>query len=89
MKVSSVEAIVDALAKADVRYLVAGGIAVNAHGHLRLTNDVDLVIHLDPANILRAWHALQELGYRPTVPVRMEEFADSAIREGWIREKGM
>jgi hypothetical protein len=89
VKVSTVEAIVAALAHADVRYLVAGGIAVNAHGYVRLTNDVDIVIDLDPANLRRAWIALEELGYRPMVPVRIEDFADPTTRERWIREKGM
>jgi len=35
MKLTSFEAIVRALDEAGVRYLVAGGLAVNAHGYLR------------------------------------------------------
>ena len=31
-----------------MRYLVAGGLAVNAHGYLRLTRDVDIVLQLGP-----------------------------------------
>lgn len=89
MKVATVEAIIAALARAEARYLMAGGIAVNAHGYLRLTEDVDLVVRLDPENVGRAWTALAELGYQPTISVRVEEFADPAIRERWIREKGM
>ncbi len=89
MKVSNFEAIALALNDAEVRYLVAGGIAVNAHGHLRLTNDVDLVVKLDPANVRAAWSTLEDLGYRPAVPLRMDEFADTATRERWTREKGM
>ena len=41
MKLTSFEAIVRALNAANVRYLVAGGLAVNAHGYARFTNDVD------------------------------------------------
>jgi hypothetical protein len=74
---------------ARVRYLVAGGIAVNAHGYVRLTYDVDLVIQLKPENIEPAFKALADLGYRPTVPVTAEQFADEANRARWIREKGM
>lgn len=48
MKLSSVEAIVGALEKAGVRYLVAGGLAVVAHGYLRFTKDIDLVVQLFP-----------------------------------------
>jgi hypothetical protein len=44
MRVTSFEKIVLALNAAKVRFLVAGGLAVNAHGYARFTNDVDLVI---------------------------------------------
>ncbi len=89
MKVSSFEAIAAALNGAGVRYLVAGGLAVNAHGYVRLTHDVDLVVQLDPANILPAFAALAGLGYRPLVPVTAAQFADPAQRAAWIRDKGM
>ena len=89
MKVSSFEAVAAALNGACVRYLVAGGLAVNAHGYVRLTHDVDLVVQLDPANILPAFAALAGLGYRPLVPVTAAQFADPAQRAAWIRDKGM
>lgn len=43
MKLQSFEAVVGALNDAGVRYLIAGGLAVNAHGYLRFTHDVDLI----------------------------------------------
>jgi hypothetical protein len=89
MKLASVEAIAAALQRGGVRYLVAGGLAVNAHGYLRFTQDIDLVVQLKPDNILPAFQALATLGYRPAVPVTAEQFADSAQRQQWIREKGM
>lgn len=89
MKLTSVEAIVRALNEANVRYLVAGGLAVNAHGYLRFTNDADVVIQLIPDNIRRAFAALATLGYKPLAPVTVEQFADRAVRESWIREKNM
>jgi len=69
MKLASFEAIATALADAGVRYLVAGGLAVNAHGYLRFTKDVDIVVHLVPENVSRAFAALQAIGFRPSVPV--------------------
>jgi hypothetical protein len=54
MKLASLEAIVRSLNEGNVRYLIAGGVAVNAHGYIRFTQDVDLVIALDAANIGRA-----------------------------------
>ena len=89
MKLTSVEAIVGALNAAGVRYLVAGGLAVNAHGYLRFTKDVDLVLSLDRDNILRALTALSALGYAPTIPVTAEQFADPKVRRSWIQEKNM
>lgn len=89
MKLVSFEALVRALNGGGVRYLVVGGLAVNAHGYLRFTKDADLVVQLVPDNVLRAFAALATLGYRPSVPVTAEQFANHAIREGWIRDKGM
>jgi len=89
MKLASFDALVKALEDAHVRYLVAGGLAVNAHGLLRFTKDVDLVVQLVPENIERAYAAMGALGYRPIVPVQASQLADRATREGWIRDKGM
>jgi hypothetical protein len=89
VKLATFEAIAAALNAAQVRYLVAGGLAVNAHGYLRFTKDVDFVVHLVPDNILRAFTALAELGYQPNVPIRAEDFADEAQRRRWMSEKGM
>ena len=65
------------------------GLAVNAHGYVRLTYDVDLVIQLKAENIRPAFAALASLGYRPTVPVTADQFSDAAQRASWIRDKGM
>lgn len=89
MKLGSFDSIVQALHGAGVRYLVAGGLAVNAHGYLRFTKDIDLVLQLAPDNILSAFAALEGIGYRPLVPVTGVQFADAVQRGAWIREKGM
>lgn len=89
MKVSSVEAVVKALNRADVRYLVAGGLAVVAHGFGRFTADLDLVLDLNTDNLKAALAALQGLGYKPRAPVGIEEYMDPAKRSEWVREKGL
>jgi hypothetical protein len=89
MKLASFEALATALEAAGVRYLVAGGLAVGAHGYLRFTKDVDIVVQLIPDNIERTFTALASLGYRPIVPVTMKQFANTELRESWIRDKGM
>lgn len=76
MKLASFEAIATSLADAGARYLVAGGLAVNAHGYLRFTKDVDIVVHLVPENVARLCRAagdrISTLGsrvrFRPGIP---------------------
>ena len=89
MEKHSVDAIVEALGAANVRYLVAGGLAVVAHGYVRFTADVDLIVDLEPANVKRAVAALENLGYRPRAPVAFVEFADPQKRAQWVRDKNM
>jgi hypothetical protein len=81
--------IMDALNRRQARYLLAGGMAVVAHGYGRLTYDIDLVIQLTRDNVMRVFEALSQLGYRPRAPVTAEEFAREEARQGWVRDKGM
>jgi hypothetical protein len=85
---SSVESLFDALERAGARYLVAGGLAVLAHGYLRLTLDVDLVLDFEPPHPRPALEAFRELELRPLVPVPLDQFADPAKRRSWIDDKG-
>lgn len=50
-----------ALERHDVEYLTIGGVAVNAHGHLRNTRDVDVLIEWTAENMRRLATALAEL----------------------------
>lgn len=85
----SLESIIRSLHASGARYVVAGGLAVNAHGYTRATHDVDLVVQLSRANVAKATTALSGLDYRPLVPVAMEAFADEATRQRWIDDKGL
>jgi hypothetical protein len=89
MEVRSVEAIVRALNEAKVRYLIVGGLAVNAHGFVRLTRDIDIVLSLDPINAALGLNTLLALGYHMSIPAPPEEFANAEIREDWRRSKRM
>ena len=77
------------LQKSNIRYAVAGGVALVLHGVVRFTADVDLIVDLEQENLRRFVQAMTELGYRPRNPVKAEDFLDHAIREEWKREKGM
>ena len=87
MRRHSIESIVGALNERQVRYLIVGGLAVVAHGHVRFTADIDLVIDFETSNLQRALDAFAGLGYRPRAPVPLEQFNDPARRQSWINEK--
>lgn len=89
MEVRSIETMVKALNRAKVQYLIVGGLAVGAHGYDRLTADVDLVIGLEPENIKRGLNALHSAGWRMSIPVTVEDFANAKLRESWRKEKNM
>ncbi|MDP3775606.1 MAG: hypothetical protein Q8Q85_15200 [Gemmatimonadales bacterium] len=89
MRVASLEALVRAFNSEGVPFIVVGGLAVNAHGYGRFTQDVDLVIELTPEHVRATFRALASLGYRPRVPVTAEQFSDPAQRARWIAEKQM
>ncbi len=89
MERRSIETIVESLNRAGVRYLVAGGLAVVAHGLVRFTADLDLVLDPDPDATRRAIDTLSGLGYRPRAPVGFTDFADPEKRRTWFREKGL
>lgn len=89
MQKNSVVEVVEALNAAGPRYLIAGGLAVVAHGYLRLTADVDIIIDLADKRLADSLAALAALGYQPQAPVPLKEFADASKRSEWMREKGL
>ncbi|HEV7771312.1 MAG TPA: hypothetical protein VGO66_11735 [Solirubrobacterales bacterium] len=62
------ERILRALAEHDVDYVLIGGLAVQTHGHVRTTNDADLIPAPDPANLKRLAAALRSLEARVLNP---------------------
>jgi len=89
MKLDSITTVLRTLNASGVRYLVVGGLAVIAHGHVRLTRDIDIAFAFEDVNYLQGLKALATLGYEPNVPVSLEDAADEVKRQQWIEEKGM
>ncbi len=87
--VAAFERVARELMAANVRYLVVGGLAVQAHGFDRATYDVDLVIQLAAGNVENAFNALDRATYKPLVPINSRQFSDPLTRAGLIRDKGM
>jgi hypothetical protein len=62
------ELILEALAEYAVEYVLVGGLAVQTHGHLRTTIDVDVFPRPDPSNLARLADALNALDARVLNP---------------------
>lgn len=62
------ERILRALAEQEVDYVLIGGLAVQTHGHVRTTNDADVIPAPDPNNLERLAAALRSLGARVLNP---------------------
>ena len=70
--------------------MVVGGLAVNAHGYVRNTKDVDILMQFDAGNLQQGLRVLMALGYQPKVPVLIRRFCRRfQSRESWIKEKHM
>ena len=78
-----------ALDEADVAYVVAGGMAVVLHGHVRTTVDLDIALDLRRENVEKALAVLGGLGLQPRLPVPAAAFADEEVRESWVRERNL
>jgi hypothetical protein len=77
------------LGERKIRYAVAGGVALVLHGAVRFTADLDLIVELSAENLNMFIAAMKDLGYRPRLPVKADDFADPLTRESWIVDKGM
>jgi hypothetical protein len=66
-------AILRALSEHGVDYVIIGGLAAQAHGHARTTQDLDLVPEPSESNLARLRAALSELGARAVGGTEAEE----------------
>lgn len=78
------------LNKKKVRYLIVGGIAVNLHGFPRVTGDLDIMLNLkDNKSVNGFVEVIKALGFKPKIPVEVDDFAIPSKRKSWIEEKNM
>ena len=59
------EKIFERLNSDSVEYVVVGGIALVLHGAVRLTADLDLMVHLTEGNLKKFVNIMNDLGYSP------------------------
>ena len=72
-----------------VKYALVGGIAVNLHGYIRATADLDMLIEMTDSNIAKIVAILKKEGYKVKQPVDPMSFADKETRLDWIKNKHM
>lgn len=75
--------------KQKVKYVLAGGIAVNLLGFLRSTADMDILVEMSDANLKKVVNILKSKGYHVKQPVDPMGIADEKTRFDWIHNKNM
>jgi len=83
------EEIFKQLNRRHIDYVVVGGVALVMHGIVRLTADLDLMLHLDEKNLKKFVDLMDEFGYKPRMPVKAGDLADPGKRAYWMQEKNM
>jgi len=83
------ELVFKTLNKNKVKYLIAGGMAINLHGIPRFTKDLDILIDQSLKNLAALTKALDKLGFKPKVPVKTRVFLNPENWARWKKEKGM
>ena len=81
--------LLQALSENQVQYVLVGGMAVQLHGYLRSTFDIDLVLAMNDENLSRFIAVARQFGLVPAMPVPIDSLKNASQIEQWHREKGM
>jgi hypothetical protein len=81
--------LLQSLSDEPVQYVLVGGLAVQLHGFLRSTFDIDLVLAMDDENLVRFISVANRFGLVPAMPVSISSIRNAAQIDQWLREKGM
>lgn len=74
---------------ARIKYLVVGGVAVNLHGFVRFTGDLDILLLLEEKNLEKFDKVMSKLGYSERLPVSLMSLKDQKQVKSWLKEKNM
>src|SRR6266496_148389 len=77
-----------ALTDAEVVFIVGGGVAAVLHGVERVTLDIDLARDMEPANVEKCLHVMQQLRLQPRAPVPARDLMSREAVQRMIAEKG-
>lgn len=75
--------------KQKVQYIIIGGIAVNLHGALRSTADLDILLEMSEDNLKRFSTILKENDYHSKQPIDLIQIADKKNREYLVDKKNL
>lgn len=81
--------LIQSLSDAQIQYVLVGGLAVQLHGFLRATFDIDLVLAMNSENLARFIAVAKRYGLAPAIPVPVDSLANPDLIDQWHREKGM
>ena len=65
------------LTDAGVDYVLVGGLAVQLHGYMRSTFDIDLVLAMNDDNLTRFIDVAKQHGLAPGIPVPIESLRNA------------
>jgi hypothetical protein len=77
------------LQNAGVDFVLVGGLAVQLHGYMRMTYDIDLVLAMNDENLAKFIDVAKSQGLAPVIPVPIDSLKNAALIDQWHREKGM
>jgi hypothetical protein len=81
--------VLKALSSRGARFAVAGGFACLAHGVVRVTLDLDLLIEMSDENLACLWETLSDLGFVTQQPVSRVDVISAVSLARLAREKHM
>lgn len=81
--------LLQSLSDEQVQYVLVGGLAVQLHGFLRSTFDIDLVLAMNDGNLDRFIAVAKRYGLVPVIPVPIDSLRNAGQIDQWHREKGM
>lgn len=85
----SIPDILRALTDSKVQFVLVGGFAVQLHGFVRTTIDLDLVLAMDDANLTKFIDVAKQFGLAPIIPVSIDSLKNAKQIDQWHKEKGM
>ena len=71
------------LCDAQVDYVLVGGLAVQLHGFLRSTFDIDLVLAMNDENFVRFIDVAKPYSLVPVIPVSSDSLRNADQIEAW------